>query len=253
MAFFVGFFLLSALIVGIVFSYIERENRKVKRYLEIDEILLKTQREFYEALLSKENDTRRFRHDIRNHLICLAELAKQGHTKKIEQYIEEMSERLQVIDKKIYCVGNTVVDAIINYYIGLLDDEVDVEIRGMCNCNLGISETDLCTVISNLVQNAMEELNRKQSENPFLRIVFTSGERYLKIEISNSTADNKERLLHNFVTSKTDKRNHGLGLRNVKEALEKNHGKLETDVGRNVFKAKVILPLEKSVQPLTEL
>ncbi len=43
----------------------------MKKYLETEKLLRQTQKSYYETMLQKEEDTRRFRHDIINHLMCL--------------------------------------------------------------------------------------------------------------------------------------------------------------------------------------
>ena len=55
----------------------------------MEKTLKDTQKNYYEAMLAKEEDTRRFRHDVLNHLIALGELAKQGEMKPVADYVEE--------------------------------------------------------------------------------------------------------------------------------------------------------------------
>lgn len=230
-------------LLGVIFSYIDSENKIIKSFLETNQMLLKAQKEFYETMLLRENDTRRFRHDIRNHMICLEELVKQEKTEKVKEYLGELSGQLKKIEKRYYSVGNVVMDAIINYHAAQLGEDIDVKICGRCNCNLAISEVDLCTIISNLVQNAVEELKREEGDKRFLKIDIKNGETFFKMEIANSLSTN---MLNTYlVTSKSDKKNHGIGLENVKETLERNHGNLEIIVKENVFLARIILPVEK--------
>ncbi len=233
-------------LLAVIFSYVDDENKRIKKQLETDRILLKSQSQYYEAMLAKEYDTRKFRHDIKNYLISLEELVAKEDMEQIKEYVGGLSSKLHTIENRYYSVGNTIMDAIINYYTELLDEDVKIEIRGTCKCNLKISDVDLCTVFSNLVQNAVEELNRKQIDNRFLKIVFNKGKSYLKIEIINSIAENKEKVFGNFVTSKSDKKNHGIGLQNVRETLERNNGKLETVIRERTFKVKVILPIKRN-------
>ena len=67
--------MLGIVILGLVLIYIYGMNQKMKSYLEIERMLKQTQKNYYEAVIEKEENTKKFRHDISNHIMCIGELA----------------------------------------------------------------------------------------------------------------------------------------------------------------------------------
>ncbi len=233
----VGFF-------GFIIMYIEANNKKIKKYLEMEIILSKTQKNYYEAMLAKEEDTRRFRHDINNHLMCIKELAKKEYFSEVVDYIERINSQQIEIQKRVYCTGNEVMDLILNYYLNQLNKDVKITILGKCIYNIDINNMELCIIFSNLIQNSVEELNRQNVESKYFKLGIHCGRDFVKIEILNS-ASFKEYSLHNELpkTNKSDYKNHGIGLNNAKETVEKNGGTFEIATSTNQFKVKIILPV----------
>ncbi len=231
----------------LIMIYIDNENKTIKKYLEMDALLLETQRNLYKAMLAKNEETRRFRHDIQSHLICLNELAHRGDVSKVKDYVSGMEGQLLEIKNITYSVGNDVIDAVLNYYISLLDKEVKVDVNGKCPDNIRINRVELCTIVSNLTQNAVEALNKTECNERYLKIVVANNNNYMKFEVINSApeADKKETLVNGLMaTTKADKENHGIGMRNVKETVEKNGGDFRINVGNGEFVVKVTIPYD---------
>lgn len=125
-----------------------------------------------------------------------------------------------------------------NYYLSMLDEKTIKVISGNCQAQIEISQVELCIIFSNLMKNAVEELGW-QKEEKYINIDICVNEKGIKIEVVNSIYENK----HNLQGSiKVNKRNHGIGLKNVKEVVEKNHGIFQCVVIEKNFKALVILP-----------
>lgn len=238
--------LFSILLLGLFLFYVNDTNRELKKYLETEKLLKETQQNYYEAMLQKEEDTRRFRHDMINHLMCLRELVEQKEDQSAAEYIENLQNGMREIQQKCYSMGNPVIDAILNYYIQLIGEDIAITVTGNCPKEIGINQVDLCTVFSNLVKNAVEELTRQKEGKKYLKVCIQTGEKDLKIEISNSTdRENKNRKEFLPETVKADKENHGIGLRNVKETVEKNHGIFQWKCEGNHFDVMVVLPMKE--------
>ena len=219
----------------------------MKRYLEMEKTLKDTQKNYYEAMLAKEEDTRRFRHDVLNHLIALGELAKQGEMKPVADYVEEIQGDIVKIQQKCYSIGNTIIDAFLNYYVQMLEEDVEVSVTGCLTQEIAISDVELCTIFSNLIKNSVEELKKNGEGKKYLKIKVSSGQQAFKIEISNSISREGEIQGELPETTKKDKKNHGIGLRNVTETVEKNEGIFEWKAADACFQAVVTLPLRRSI------
>ena len=99
---------------------------------------------------------------------------------------------------------------------------------------------DLCTIVSNLLKNAVEAVDSGGE----IVVHIIRKEKYAQIEISNSCkntlqVDNTGKI----ETSKLDKENHGYGISNVKKAVQKNHGEFQYDIEEHRFCVELVLPV----------
>ena len=219
--------------------YIKNTNQKMQQLLITEKQLKEAQEHYYRSLLKKEEETRKSRHDWNNHLICLAVLAQKENADNTKQYIDALMKQNTYLKDRQYDVGNDILNAILCYHLSELDDDISVRIAGKCRNDINIAAVDLCVIVSNLVQNAVEYLKGNNIESKELTVSIEEGNVYKRISVVNSVDPNmSERNLK--TTTKSDKRNHGIGLRNVKETIEKNGGKLEINIQEGMFKADVI-------------
>lgn len=240
-------FLFSMIALAVFIIYVNNTNKRMKRYLKMEKTLKDTQKNYYEAMLAKEEDTRRFRHDVLNHLIALGELTKQGEMKPVADYVEEIQGDIVKIQQKCYSIGNTIIDAFLNYYVQMLEDDVEVNVTGCLTREVAISDVELCTIFSNLIKNSVEELKKNGEGKKYLKIKVSSRQQAFKMEISNSISREGEIQGKLPETTKKDKKNHGIGLRNVTETVEKNQGIFEWKATDACFQTVVTLPLRCSI------
>lgn len=236
--------MISMVVLVMFVIYINNTNKKIKQYLEVERALKETQKNYYEAMIQKEEDTKKFRHDVSNHIMCLRELAEREELGGIKQYIDEMQGEIGNIQKRCYSIGNTVMDAVLNYYLQMLPEGVVITVKGYVEENLPISDTELCTIFSNIIRNSLEELEKQPNTNKYLKIKAHAGKEDFTIEVYNSTQEKKEEGKGGLPeTTKEDKSNHGIGLKNIKETVEKNKGIFRWESTAEEFRVKVILPL----------
>lgn len=232
---------LSIMVIGAFMIYIKNANEKMEKLIESERKLKDMHIKYYQAQLEREEDTRKYRHDLSKHLVCLRELAYNNNITMIYDYIEKMQDQMCFIQRKSYYVGNEILDAILNYYLPMLEEEIEIHITGNCNENVAIDNVDLCTIFSNLVQNSVEELSNRSDTKKYLYIFIQSGKEYFSIEIRNSiSSENQNRTDKIFSTIKKDKKNHGFGLKNVKDTAEKNKAIFDIKREGNEVIAKII-------------
>ena len=225
--------------VVLFITYIKNTNQRLQQLLITEKQLKEAQKQYYSALLQREEETRKNRHDWNNHLICLAELAQKENAESTKQYIEALIKQNVNLRDKQYDVGNDVLNAILCYHLSELNDDISVKIVGKCRNDMNIDAVDLCVIVSNLVQNAVEYLRDSSLESKELLLSIEEGSVYKRISVVNSVDKNvSARTLK--TTTKSDKRNHGIGIRNVRETIERNGGKLEINIQDGMFKADVI-------------
>lgn len=229
----------------VFFIYMKNANSNYKKLIEAEKKLRIFQQNNYELLLSREEETRAFRHDMSNHIVCLKEIVASENISLANDYLNEMSFAMSQIQEKVFSTGNTIIDAIINYYAHQLEHSTSISVKGNCMVRLHISNMDLSAILSNLMQNAVEALNNQTKGEKFLSIRLECKQGFFKFNILNSI--DKELAMSSDglpITSKVDKKNHGIGLKHVKKLIKNLNGFFQIEISNNVFHATLILPIE---------
>jgi len=213
-------------------------------YNSVEKKLVETQmvqqQNYYEQLLLKEEDTRRFRHDIINDFLEIKNFCDNHECQQMKDYMEKLTGTVLKLSRNHYDVGNNVINAILNYYLLPINRENEVRISGYLSERLDIDDRELCIVCANLVQNAAEAV--KKSSDGTIKINFSEGRDYISMEIINSFHDQVQfDKGGNLKSLKKDAKNHGIGIRNVKEIVQKNKGSFNVELKDGLFKSEVYL------------
>lgn len=230
----IGIFIQLFLVVALILSrntYREKEAL-AKQYLN-------DQKQHYEYLKFQERETRKFRHDLKDHMYLLSTMYAQGNLENFNTYIEEMNVKITSFGNKI-SVNNEIADAIFNkfYYEGK-EQGILLNVQGHFPMECNISAYDLCTILSNLLSNAMRAQIECGGGQIHVSIRYTDTE--ITIIIENHYLQEPLQTKGIFQTRKTDKENHGFGLENVSECVEKNRGQIMIETENNRFKVMLCL------------
>ena len=190
----------------------------------------------------KEKHTKRFRHDIINHLLVIQDIAIKGKTKQLEEYICDLLQDINSEQHKQYDVGNEVVNTILNYYLLPIKDICDIKIIGYMGELEKITQKDLCTIISNIIKNAVEAIQKTDDINKEIVVEINCGEKCLSIKVEN-TMNNDIIVGANGLpqTSKFDKDDHSIGLLNTKTVVERYNGIYKISLEKGKFITQIYL------------
>ncbi len=231
-----AFFQMAMLLILIV----SRDLHKEKELLM--EKYLNEQIEHYEYLELREQETRKFRHDIRSHIYVLRSLYENQEYDKFDEYLEKINGRIDAFGNKI-SVNNSIVDAVLNKYLVEAEQKrVHLDVKGHFPTECSISAFDLCTIVSNLLSNAIEAAHRCGGK--LVQIAFRYNEREIMISVEN---DYDGVILYEegvMKTRKDDRNSHGFGLESIEECLKRNGGYM--DIQTENFKFKTMLLLRDS-------
>ena len=221
-------------------NYYMLESEAQERYNE-------HQKEYFEMLLSKEEETRSFRHDISVELFEVKRLVQDGEIVKACDFLEEMNNEIKEIKEKNFTIGNEMVDIILNHYLLPVRDKCDVKVDGVIGNDIDITRRDLCIIISNVINNAVTEV-KKINDRGYIIVKGSRGNENILIQVKN-TMDKTKILSWDEsgipTTTQIDKKNHGYGLKNVKRIVERNHGFLRINSEGGFFIAEILLKISK--------
>lgn len=234
---------ITILLVLVIVYFAEHFLIQAQENKEENLHLLKKQLEYYKNTELMDKELRKFRHDIRNHFICMGHLLANGNMEELNHYFHDLESTFSS-SEQIYFSGNPIIDAILNYDLNhSCSLQVKISVYGSLPQIRTVSSMDLCTLFSNILSNAIHSSNQcNESENPELSIHFQSGTRYFSIKISNSISESEITAFFDNRKRETDK-NHGFGLNKVKEVTEKYNGTFEQHISDRTVNTEVYLPL----------
>lgn len=216
-------------------------------YKEKDEInrqYLKMQEQHYAYLERKEENTRKFRHDVQAHMNVIEHCIENGKYEELSEYMEKVRNNIegaQTVNR--ISVGCDIADAVINQYIFTADREnVTVNVSGRFPGTVNISSYDLCTIISNIIKNAIEAASElDDADKRSVQLEFKYDNSFIMINISNYYVGSLNIDGGVIATTKADYENHGLGLVNVGDAVANYNGSMTINTDDNIYSLHIIL------------
>ncbi len=214
-------------------------NKKIDKQLEIyQRELIDTHYQEVETMYKK---MRGWRHDYRNHIQTMKVLAENGDLEAIKDYLNKLDDDLTSVDTVVK-TGNAMADAILNSKISLAKSKgISVKVDAHVPVKLKMSELDLCVILGNLFDNAIEaSLNLPEPER-LIRVYMAMKNTQLYISFTNLTATKKQQKKANrFQTTKG--KGHGLGLIRIDKIIEKLDGYLSRNSEDGAFTTEVLIP-----------
>lgn len=199
------------------------------------------QKNFGEQTLKGDEELRKFRHDYKNHMIVVNAFLESGRTEEARQYLSTMNESINSVVSRVR-TGNFVADAILNNKsVSAAAKAVTIKFSGFIPPE-GIANEDLCTILSNLIDNAIEAAQNVSGEK-IINVQANIKNGFFILSIINPTESRPKTINGRLVTTKQNKKNHGLGLKNVERALKKYGGVITTDIGDDTFSVDVRMKL----------
>lgn len=232
------FSLFSICALVFFFLYLKRSNDKLLYMIKKEEEMNHIQKIYYETLLEKEEATRRFRHDIKNHYMSLRQMVKEGEYEQLNKYLSQLENGITDLNRGTYNTGNKLLDVFLTYYCAKVPGDTEVKVIG--TAPIAIDEIHICTIFSNLLQNAVEELHRISDEQrkKYIHVSLERHGDYSAIIMINSATGKKD--VENLFSTKTDE-GHGYGIGNVTAVVREVAGKIELQSTESEFCVKVIL------------
>lgn len=196
-----------------------------KHYEQTSQLLeekMKNQLKYYIMLDEKDMEMRRFRHDFRKHMICIISMLEEESYLDAEKYIRQLTDKFYD-SVPLYKTGNYIADAILSEK---MQECIDNGIIFKFKCIIpekNLNPLELCTVLSNALDNAIEACGKVSSSSAQIKIVSDFKKNYWYFKIAN-TSDYVEIKNNDVLTTKSDALNHGFGLQNIKDVVHNHNG-----------------------------
>ena len=211
----------------------------------IDRALAAYQRELidthYQEVENMYRQIRGWRHDYRNHIQMMKALAAKGDLDGIRAYLDELDTDLNTVDTVIK-TGNAMADAILNSKISLAKSKhIPVQADAHIPVKLRMSELDLCVILGNLFDNAIEASLSLPEGQRLIRVYMDMKGTQLYISFTNFTAAAKQQKVgRRFATTKGA--GHGFGLVRIDNIIDRLDGYLSRNSEDGAFTTEILIP-----------
>lgn len=184
---------------------------------------------------------RGWRHDHHNHIQTMKAYRSLEQNDKLDDYLTFLDADLSSVDTLIKS-GNVMVDAILNSKLSLAKaHKITINAKAVVPINLMISEIDLCVIIGNLLDNAIEACLRSDDEcKRFIRVYMDLKRDSLYLSVTNTSSETKK---HGSQYISVKGENHGFGLMRVDKIVDKYAGYIKRHDEDGAFTSEVMLPL----------
>lgn len=239
-------FTLSAMIM--VFIYVMRSIDLYDDFaisssrLNLANSQIHMQKEYYNTLREQIDEIREIKHDIRHIIGTMSRLVNDGELDKLKIFLSEYGAKVDKEQLPIFC-ENVVANSIIGYYY-LRAKELGIIFESQCNINMQVemSDSDICIVLGNALENAVDACKQKDNlQIGFISVEAVKMKGQLLIKIKNSYNGRLEMKDGRFVTSK-DEKFHGLGIRNIEKVMESYGGFVKIEYDEKEFTLMAAAP-----------
>ncbi len=237
-----NYFSLAFSLAGIVFinvamfNFFESYEDKIK--LEYFQTLKQQEDENYKLLTLSYKQVRELKHDIENQLSVMNDLMKSNKYDAVEEYLDKLTLYVHKANRICY-TGNNAVDSIVNIK-GSLAQTYRIEFICKVNIITGIKsdELELCRIIGNGLDNAIEGCQRADVSNKHIWISISEEREKLFIVITN-TSDEVDTA--DLSSTKKKKGLHGIGVESIKSSVERLGGLVKFDYESGIFKLSIMV------------
>jgi len=198
-----------------------------------------TQKQFYEELKNVYDGFRRLRHEMKNHVMYMRLMLQAREYEKLAVYLDEIESQSE---------GQQILVVTENYYVnGVVDQKyqyarsrgIEMEVSVLLPETLELEVMDLCSVLSNLLDNAIEGC--RGAAAPKITVVVKLVKEYISINITNTVKEDVLKKNPHLLTSKKDREFHGLGTQVVRDLVARYDGVAEFGCTNQVFYAQAMM------------
>lgn len=221
-------------------------NKELQKKDATNRYYLELQERQYTYLKETDLEIKKIRHDMKQHIFIISQLCKAGDIEDVKRYIAKTWEEIEDLSSGA-CVNNSIVDAILNQYMSLCAKSgIQFNVHGYLPSNCKMEPYDICTLFSNILQNAYEATSLCKTKEINLFIRYDEKNIYIKQSNTYNGLILKEN--GKIMTNKSDKSAHGFGLGNIDKCIKKYKGSFafnRIDGEEKMVIIQILLPNER--------
>ena len=216
---------------------ITRKNNSLTYINSLLEEHMQQATDYYNQLIEQENQTKKFRHDIKNILIALHSMVKENQNDKALLYIEDLNEVCEQL-KPRYNTGNFIADAILSAKdTRAAMQNINISFDGYIPSEK-VKDVDMVIVLSNMLDNAIEACEKITGKKD-IEIRSILQKKMWVLYVKNPSEEVNIINKNHIVTTKQEKMLHGFGLNNIERVAQKYNGNMQLAYKEGYFSSKI--------------
>jgi hypothetical protein len=228
----------------IVFSLIEaviRRNRK-DLLLEMAQKQLDIDKKHIVQVTEQHERMSRLSHDFRHHVQAMGALAEGQSFGELTDYLRRLADEQGHVEPAA-CTGNPILDALLSTKKAAAEQngalcEWDIAVPA----EIGVPAVDLCALLGNALDNAIEACGRADGQTFIQMSLFVRNDNLL-CEIKNTVGAAPELRGQSLKTLKGGAAPHGIGLNSMKWHCANLGGKMSFEYDESVFELRLLIPM----------
>ena len=195
------------------------------------------QQSYYDRMLAQVEDVRRMRHDLRHHRAALSALIKNGDIAALSEYINATDST----EESVTVSGNLVCDSMLLYFSDIAKKQgITIETRLSVGQKMPLSDPDLCIILGNLLENAVDAQKHLPEEKRFIRVTVKGDGESLTLAVDNRF-DGTLLCENDAYISRKAEGGHGIGIASVRAICEKYGGILQIETDGDMFMTGLVI------------
>ena len=222
----------------LVFILRSSEEKWIRSQLELTQDSLNLQitqavREI-DTLRESQEKTKEYRHDLRHHMQYISSCIENGKLEHAQEYIKGICSEIEANKVTVFC-ENEAANLIFSAFAGRAGEHnIPIIIKAQISKNIHISESDLCVLLSNALENALHACQNLKEKEKSCRIEVIAFEKNKKLFLQfMNSCDSDITFVHGIpVTNQPD---HGIGVRSICALVERYDGIYTFEVAEDKF------------------
>ena len=230
----------------ILFALLKYVSQREYEYTQLQLLQEKNKEKMQSYYGGREdyNQKKRMLHDYNNQVQCIRGLLQQKKYKEAENYAGKLTQTL-LDGSEVVDVNNSVINVVLNQKYRLAKSKgitVSFQINDLSGA--WMEEQDMVILLANLLDNAIEACENRK-DDPVIRLKLLRENSQILLSVQNPVESTQDMIHDQLSTSKADKANHGIGLKNVQMVLEKYDGMSRIHSEDGWFYFTAMIPDEK--------
>lgn len=230
-------------VVALIITVIQLvfNNKQQKHQNEMIKLQQQFVKQEYEQLSQEYQNKSKYYHDFKNHILSMKTMLQHEQYDASKEYINKLHDEVCNVSYQVF-TGSKLVDAVLNNETQRAkENNIKLTINSEYNIIKQELAFDVCIILSNLIDNAIEASVKEKQELRNVEVNISTKKEMLLLEVKNYVSQSPFNEKGELVTNKKDKSFHGIGLKSVQMSVENNNGILEQKYENKTFRSIVLI------------